>query len=579
MLSNKSRIGTSVGALVIASLAVGSAAAAFTTTYGAGASLPAPYFRQAADCFGTTEKLLFTGTPPTSSPVRAFNYTGEEAQNCATQKETDDVRIKYMSTGSGTGIRGFFSHDPAQAGDVHSASGIQTFPSFDYALSETALGATEVGYYNNGNTEVAGGGSVAVTVVGPRATPAAGQYKNPRSNYGAMIQVPLLIAPVTIAFDPVYKKVRQADGTVKSYSFNLAHRRSDGSGGLRLSQEVVCAIFNGDIRNWNDDRLTALNDGKSLKSTSDRSSFSVPIYIVGREDSSGTTSLWTRFLAKACENYEGNSYIDSSSRLPGTYTDASGSVRTTATGNKDLAGVVYQKANSNAPVSGEKRGAYTLANGNDGVAKYIDFTRDPGRSAGDSVVQGRIGYLGPDYTLPAVLFTGTNQFNLMTADVENAAGRFVAPTADSALAAFGSLLPPDTTSSGDYRASADGSSRSRANPQDWVEPARKSSVLANPTASNGYPILGTSNFLGYTCYANKGTRSAVQRFQRYFAANPTVVDPELGLLAKSGFAAMPTTWQNAIARTFFDGKDPDNLDLTVATAKSGNQCPSNIPGA
>jgi ABC-type phosphate transport system substrate-binding protein len=579
MVSNMTRIGVSASALLLASLGASTASAAITTTYGAGASLPAPYFRQAADCFGTTEKLLFSGTPPTSSPVRAFNYTGAESQNCATEKATDDVRIKYMSTGSGTGIRGFFSHDPAQVGDVSSASGIQNFPSFDYGLSETALGATEVGYYNNGNTEVAGGGSVAVTVVAPRATPAAGQYKNPRTNYGALIQVPLLIAPVTIAFDPVYKKVRQADGTVKSYSFNLAFKRADGSGGLRLSQEVVCAIFNGDIRNWNDKRLTALNGGKSLQSTSDRSTFSVPMQIVGREDSSGTSSLWTRFLAKACENYDGNSYIDSTSRLPGTYTDSSGTTRTTATGNKDLAGAFYQKANSNAPVSGERTGTYTLANGNDGVAKYVDFTREPGSAEQSSVVQGRIGYLGPDYALPAVLFTATNRYNLMTADVENRAGNFVAPTATAALASFGSILPPDTDSKGAYKPSSDGSSRSRSNPQDWVEPAKKTSPLANPSASNGYPILGTSNFLGYTCYKSKTTRSAVQRFQRYFAANPTVVDPKLGILAKSGFAAMPEAWQTAIERSFFDGKDPDNLDLTVATAKSGNQCPTNIPGA
>src|SRR3546814_19751333 len=112
-----------------------------------------------------------------------------------------------------------------------------------------------------------------------------------------MIQFPSLVAPVTIAFDPVYKKVRNADNSVTEYSFNLRFPRADGSGGLRLDQDTVCKIFNGQITNWNDPALKALNGNQDLKDPSDTAAFDVPLQIVGRADSSGPRSLWTRFLS------------------------------------------------------------------------------------------------------------------------------------------------------------------------------------------------------------------------------------------------------------------------------------------
>jgi hypothetical protein len=49
----------------------------------------------------------------------------------------------------------------------------------------------------------------------------------------------MLVAPVAIAYDPVYKKVRQGDGSVKEYKFRINRTRADGSGGLHLDADTI----------------------------------------------------------------------------------------------------------------------------------------------------------------------------------------------------------------------------------------------------------------------------------------------------------------------------------------------------
>lgn len=572
----------SAAVVVAAGLPAVSGAQTVLNAYGNGASLPAPYWRQAADCYGVKTDLIFAGTPPTTQAMPDFNFAGTPPQDCATTDFNPNHRVTYKSTGSGTGIAAFYSHSPAVAGDIDPAEGTQLFPAIHYALSETSLGTSDVNAYNNGGT-VQG-----VTVVAPGVTPPSGQYPNPRYNYGAMVQFPLLIAPVTIAYDPVYKKVRQGDGSVTEYSYNLNFPRADGTGGLRLSQLAVCQIFNGQIKNWNFARLTQLNGNVSLKDPSDSDTFSVPLQIVGRQDSSGTTSLWTRFLANACAAVPGNNYGDSTSRLPGTYKDAGGSTRTTTAANgDDLVGAVWDKTSDNFGAGrvfytgndAEVAGKYTVADGNDGVAKYLDFTQDPTSTPGDTVIQGRMGYVGPDYVLPGVLFTEQNTFNLHTSDVQNAAGAFRAPTPVAINAAFGSVLPPETNSSGVYTpvgacASNDLSARCRNQPQDWVEPASKTSPLANPTDVRAYAIVGTSNYLGYSCYAVNSSRTVLNGFITYYMKNRTISDNALGLLVSSGFMPLPPAWRVAIQRTFNDPTDPDGTQLTIHTRGQRSWCPN-----
>jgi phosphate transport system substrate-binding protein len=59
---------------------------------------------------------------------------------------------------------------------------------------------------------------------------------------------------------------------------------------LKLSPEVIAGIFLGEIKTWNDKKLTALNPGVKLPKDA--------ITIAYRSDGSGTTAVFTDYLAK-----------------------------------------------------------------------------------------------------------------------------------------------------------------------------------------------------------------------------------------------------------------------------------------
>jgi phosphate transport system substrate-binding protein len=59
---------------------------------------------------------------------------------------------------------------------------------------------------------------------------------------------------------------------------------------LKLTPDVIADMFLGKIAKWDDKRITALNAGVSIPS--------FPILIVHRSDGSGTTNIFTNYLAK-----------------------------------------------------------------------------------------------------------------------------------------------------------------------------------------------------------------------------------------------------------------------------------------
>ena len=61
-------------------------------------------------------------------------------------------------------------------------------------------------------------------------------------------------------------------------------------GELRISGPVLAEVFMGSITKWNDQKLTALNPGKSLPNLN--------ITVVHRADGSGTTFNWTDYLSE-----------------------------------------------------------------------------------------------------------------------------------------------------------------------------------------------------------------------------------------------------------------------------------------
>jgi phosphate transport system substrate-binding protein len=62
------------------------------------------------------------------------------------------------------------------------------------------------------------------------------------------------------------------------------------SGELKLTPDVLADMFIGKIKKWNDPRLTQSNPGVKLPDTA--------VTVVHRSDGSGTTWIFTNYLAK-----------------------------------------------------------------------------------------------------------------------------------------------------------------------------------------------------------------------------------------------------------------------------------------
>jgi len=569
---------------VMSALGAGAAQAqlAFPTAtiVGAGASLPQNVARQAGDCYGIKNVLGFGGTtqPQAAVTLTDFDFNTPDVDtdgnrfNCSVRDVQPTITTRYVSTGSGEGVSSFLNNRITASGTktILYSTGYAAHTSADghqYSFSETPLSAANLTTYNG-------------DLINPFNRYASAQTA--AALFGAPIQIPVVVTAIAVAYSPVYAKVRNADGTVTSFSFKIAKPRSDGSGGLLLTRAEYCGIFNGKITNWN--QLSASIVKKALN---DPAPFDVPIRLVGRSETSGTTSVFTRAMAAQCSGLSvatgvggtgtpsafTNKFGDGENRLPysgavtvtGTaYTGAAG----TASPTNSLSGAFFNKATGLISIGTEAVGLFTVANGNDGVALATAFHPDPSLTVGNRTLNGRISYISPEQTLPAALSSGTNTLGLNTASLQvNGTGVvFAAPDAKQATAAFGSIAPPQSKgTSGAYcvggTSAGCANNGDRGNPLDWAAAADKTASLALPTV--GYPIVGTSNALLYTCYATPARRQAVSG---YFAtllgqtardstnkAMPAalVTDADNGIFAKSGLASLPAAWLNAITATFF----------------------------
>jgi phosphate transport system substrate-binding protein len=80
------------------------------------------------------------------------------------------------------------------------------------------------------------------------------------------------------------------------------------SGQLKLDGQTLADIFMGNITSWNDDAIAKLNPGVQLPDTA--------IAVVHRSDGSGTTFLFTDYLAKASSGWKSNIGADASVQWP-----------------------------------------------------------------------------------------------------------------------------------------------------------------------------------------------------------------------------------------------------------------------
>lgn len=162
-----------------------------------------------------------------------------------------------------------------------------------------------------------------------------------------MLHLPTVLGAVTVAYN--LPSVRQP---------------------VRLNGDVLGAIFLGQIRKWNDIRIAQLNPGVPLPNRD--------ILVVYRTDGSGTTFVFTDFLAEVSPAWKQQVGTGKSVRWP------------TGLGAK----------------------------GNEGVAGQV-------RQA-----EGAVGYVELAYA---------KQTNLQTAAIQNAAGQFVQPSVEATTAAAAGL--------------------------------------------------------------------------------------------------------------------------------------------
>lgn len=154
-------------------------------------------------------------------------------------------------------------------------------------------------------------------------------------------------------------------------SYNLPEVKA----ALKLTPEALAGIFMGQIKKWNDPKLTATNPGSGLP---DR-----PISVVYRTDGSGTTAVFTDYLAKVAPAFEGKVGVGKSVKWP----------------------------------------VGLGAKGNEGVTGQVKTT------------PGSIGYVEIAYAL---------QNKMPVATIQNKAGHFVEPKIESITAAAAGVEMPDT---------------------------------------------------------------------------------------------------------------------------------------
>jgi phosphate transport system substrate-binding protein len=97
-----------------------------------------------------------------------------------------------------------------------------------------------------------------------------------------------------------------------------------GAPALKLDADTIAGIFLGQIKKWNDPKITALNSGVKLDEE---------IVVVHRSDGSGTTYIWTDYLSKISPEWK---------QKVGTNTSVSWPTGLGRKGNEGVAGQIKQ---------------------------------------------------------------------------------------------------------------------------------------------------------------------------------------------------------------------------------------------
>ncbi len=222
---------------------------------------------------------------------------------------------------------------------------------------------------------------------------------------------------------------------------------------LRLSGALLADIFLGKVKQWNAPEITAINPGVALPN--------LPITVVHRSDGSGTTFLYTSYLAKVSPTWQQQVGANDAVNWP------------TGLGGK----------------------------GNDGVAAFVRQTA------------GSIGYVEYAYA---------KQNGLSAVQMQNAAGTFLRPSAES------------------FAAAAEGAP--------WATTPGNAVLLIDQQGANSWPITGASFILLYRNPKNPQAAANVLKFYDWAFKNGDQAAAELDFvpLPQSVEEQLRQQWATAV---------------------------------
>lgn len=519
MKSTSAFAGSLATAIALAAAVSPVHAATTTGLYGGGSTLVEKVYRDVFDAYGSTASGDLCAGLATTCPTTNYN-TG--------------VELLYVGVGSGNGLAALDAHDASKyVQNSKTPDKVPTPSGRDFgAFFGTGTGAnwtpgTQVGPYYPKVTFSGSDNTLSSTDVS--AVAALG--------FGPVIQIPGIVAAIAVPFKPT--ATWHPKGT----------KPTGGSSAVQLSTNTICGIFNGDITNWNDPAIKADNNNVALGKGQ--------ITVVYRNDSSGTTFIFTNALLNQC-GVVGHKVARSTHPFPKQWITDNG-LTYSATQPHWHSGTSFYinvfKANhlpSNFLNNSTLTGVTGGASGSGGVKAAINATA------------GSIGYVSPDFVLP-VDPAGPEAANLQTyaTFAKGTTPVYKAPTAANATLTVNSSRPP-------------------AFPTAAADPLNWGAVAPLPINAGAYPIAGFSFIDLYSCYASATdvaalvgtTTGKVGYLPWYYGASSVNNNVPKNILAADGFAPVPAVWATAINKLLVDPSL--GIGTPKVGAKAGTKACKNI---
>ncbi len=513
MKSTSTVAGSMAAAIVLAAAFAPAHAASVNGLYAGGSTLVEKTYRDLFDAYGSTSSGDLCAGLTTTCPTTHYNSA---------------VEILYVGVGSGNGLKALDGHDASLyvAGNkepdaVPTPSGRDLGVFYGTGLGKKWLPGTGVGPNFPKVSFSDSDNILASTDVSAVQALAQGQQ---------VIQIPGVVAAIAVPFNPSAGwKPKGAKAT-------------GGSSQVQFSTNTLCGIFTGAIKTWSDKEIKADNKGVALGTG--------PITVVYRNDSSGTTFIFSNALLNQCGT-QSHKVARSTHPVPDQWVADNSSITYSATVPHYLSGTsffinVFKAGHlpsnflNNATLTGVTGGA----SGSGGLETAIQKTK------------GSIGYVSPDFVQP-VDKTGPQAANLQTW-ITHSSGKtpvYMAPTPANATTAMKAAKPPAFT----------GAKSAASDPLNWGQ------VAPTPGGVEAYPIAGFSFIDLYQCYAKAsdvaalvGTTGKVGYLTWYYGASSVNKGIPADILNADGFAPVPATWATAISKLLADPK----LGVAAAGSKS-----------